>query len=105
LLSFYNLKAMKEDQESSAQKPGQVTPTGEEQKGEKQDAPAPTGHQPDPFQPQGPRDGYDNTGTQGYDSLKDDGYTGSSAKDTDTETQDGTGSSSKDFPGSHDADE
>jgi len=30
----------------------------------------------DPFQPKGPRDGYDNTGTQGYDSLKDDGYTG-----------------------------
>ncbi|RZK56440.1 MAG: hypothetical protein EOO87_05425 [Pedobacter sp.] len=25
-----------------------------------------------------PRDGYDNTGTQGYDSLTDDAYTGSS---------------------------
>ncbi|TDQ11869.1 hypothetical protein [Pedobacter metabolipauper] len=50
----------------------------------------------DPFQPKGPRDGYDNTGTQGYDSLKDDGYTGSSAKDTD-HGEDGTGSSSEDF--------
>ena len=44
----------------------------------------------DPFQPKGPRDGYDNTGTQGYDSLKDDGYTGSSPKDTDDGHEDGT---------------
>ena len=46
----------------------------------------------DPFQPKGPRDGLDNTGTQGYDSLKDDGYTGSSEKDTDSDTKDGTAS-------------
>jgi len=46
----------------------------------------------DPFQPKGPRDGLDNTGTQGYDSLKDDGYTGSSPKDTDGDTKDGTAS-------------
>jgi hypothetical protein len=44
----------------------------------------------DPFQPQGPRDGLDNTGTQGYDSLKDDGYTGDADKDADNETNDGT---------------
>jgi hypothetical protein len=44
----------------------------------------------DPFQPKGPRDGYDNTGTQGYDSLKDDGFPGSSPKDTDSDTTDGT---------------
>ena len=56
-----------------------------------------TPRQPDPFQPKGPRDGYDNTGTQGYDSLKDDGYTGSSKKDTDDGHEDGTGSSSEDF--------
>ena len=55
----------------------------------------------DGFQPKGPRDGKDNTGTQGYDSLKDDGYAGSSPKDTDSGTQDGTGSSSEDFPDSH----
>jgi len=47
------------------------------------------------FQPQGPRDGLDNTGTQGYDSLKDDGYTGS-APESDIH-EDGTGSSSEDF--------
>ncbi|EDM33988.1 bifunctional methionine sulfoxide reductase B/A protein [Pedobacter sp. BAL39] len=47
------------------------------------------------FQPQGPRDGFDNTGTQGYDSLKDDGYIGS-APGSDTH-EDGTGSSSEDF--------
>jgi hypothetical protein len=46
----------------------------------------------DPFQPQGPRDGLDNTGTQGYDSLKDDGYTGNSDKDIDEGTNDGTAS-------------
>ncbi|MHA4896763.1 hypothetical protein ACXZ1K_18585 [Pedobacter sp. PWIIR3] len=54
----------------------------------------------DPFQPQGPRDGLDNTGTQGYDSLKDDGYVGSTKKELDNEHQDGTGSSSEDFNGS-----
>jgi hypothetical protein len=46
----------------------------------------------DPFQPQGPRDGLDNTGTQGYDSLKDDGYTGDAEKDVDSDTNDGTAS-------------
>lgn len=51
----------------------------------------------DPFQPQGPRDGLDNTGTQGYDSLKDDGYTGSGKENTEDEHEDGTGSSSEDF--------
>jgi len=51
----------------------------------------------DAFQPKGPRDGLDNTGTQGYDSLKDDGYAGSSAKDT-SGHEDGTGSKSDDFP-------
>jgi len=47
------------------------------------------------FQPKGPRDGNDNTGTQGYDSLKDDGYTGSAPEPDGHE--DGTGSSSADF--------
>jgi len=51
----------------------------------------------DAFQPKGPRDGLDNTGTQGYDSLKDDGYTGSSPKDT-SGHEDGTGSRAEDFP-------
>ena len=50
----------------------------------------------DPFQPKGPRDGYDNTGTQGYDSLKDDGYEGT-LKEPSTAHEDGTGSSSEDF--------
>lgn len=59
----------------------------------------------DGFQPKGPRDGLDNTGTQGYDSLKDDAYTGSSPKDVNQDTEDGTGSSSKDFPDSHTAEE
>lgn len=47
-----------------------------------------------------PRDGYDNTGTQGYDSLSDDAFTGSSdkPKENPNETESGTGSSSKDFP-------
>ncbi|RZJ75834.1 MAG: hypothetical protein EOO45_04340 [Flavobacterium sp.] len=47
-----------------------------------------------------PRDGYDNTGTQGYDSLTDDAYTGSSKKPAENkgETESGTGSSSEDFP-------
>lgn len=46
------------------------------------------------------RDGYDNTGTQGYDSLTDDAFTGSSDKPGEHpgEDQSGTGSSSKDFP-------
>lgn len=43
-----------------------------------------------------PRDGFDNTGTQGYDSLKDAGYTGSALEDTDNQ-QSGTGSSSESF--------
>jgi hypothetical protein len=51
----------------------------------------------DPFQPQGPRDGLDNTGTQGKDSLKDDGYTGSAEKPSTKGNEDGTGSSSEDF--------
>lgn len=53
-----------------------------------------------PNLPEGPRDGFDNTGTQGYDSLKDDGYTGTGNGPI-TENQDGTGSSSEDF---HDVD-
>lgn len=48
--------------------------------------------QPDPFQPQGPRDGHDNTGTQGYDSLKDDGYTGPDSGDQQGDNKDGTAS-------------
>lgn len=48
-----------------------------------------------------PRDGYDNTGTQGYDSLTDDAFTGSSAKPEQypNEDQSRTGSASGDFPG------
>lgn len=47
-----------------------------------------------------PRDGFDNTGTQGYDSLTDDAFTGSSKKPSEhpNETESGTGSSSEDFP-------
>jgi hypothetical protein len=47
-----------------------------------------------------PRDGYDNTGTQGYDSLTDDAFTGSSPKSSahSSETASRTGSSSEDFP-------
>lgn len=47
-----------------------------------------------------PRDGFDNTGTQGYDSLTDDAFTGSSKKPAEhpNETESGTGSSSEDFP-------
>ncbi|RZK82495.1 MAG: hypothetical protein EOO92_01530 [Pedobacter sp.] len=56
----------------------------------------------DPFQPKGPRDGLDNTGTQGADSLKDDGYVGSTEKKVDSVHEDGTGSSSEDF---HDVEE
>ena len=52
-----------------------------------------------PSTPIGPKDGLDNTGTQGYDSLTDDGYTGSSEKPDENpgEEQSGTGSSSEDF--------
>jgi len=56
-----------------------------------------TNKKPDPFQPKGPRDGLDNTGTQGADSLKDDGYVGSTGKKVDESEEDGTGSSSEDF--------
>lgn len=51
-----------------------------------------------------PKDGLDNTGTQGYDSLTDDAFTGSSEKPKEhpNEYQSRTGSSSKDF---HDAKE
>jgi len=51
-----------------------------------------------------PRDGLDNTGTQGYDSLSDDAFTGSSKKPAEHPDHDesGTGSSGKDF---HDAEE
>lgn len=47
-----------------------------------------------------PRDGLDNTGTQGYDSLTDDAFTGSSKKPAEhpNDTESGTGSSSEDFP-------
>jgi hypothetical protein len=42
------------------------------------------------------RDGHDNTGTQGYDSLQDAGYTGpGEGRKADAGT--GTGSSSEDF--------
>lgn len=49
-----------------------------------------------------PRDGLDNTGTQGYDSLSDDAYTGNSTKPLEHPNDDesGTGSASTDF---HDA--
>lgn len=50
-----------------------------------------------PSSTNGPRDGHDNTGTQGYDSLSDDAYTGSSGKDSNTEHESRTGSSSEDF--------
>ncbi|SFH23503.1 hypothetical protein [Pedobacter insulae] len=47
-----------------------------------------------------PRDGLDNTGTQGYDSLSDDAFTGSSEKPLENPDnhESGTGSSSEDFP-------
>jgi hypothetical protein len=46
-----------------------------------------------------PRDGLDNTGTQGYDSLTDDAFTGSSKKPQEhpIESESRTGSSSDDF--------
>lgn len=43
------------------------------------------------------RDGHDNTGTQGYDSLKDAGYTGSKTVNSEGAESGGTGSSSEDF--------
>lgn len=51
-----------------------------------------------------PRDGYDNTGTQGKDSLSDDAFTGSSKKPTanSDDHESGTGSKGEDF---HDAEE
>lgn len=52
-----------------------------------------------------PRDGYDNTGTQGKDSLSDDAFTGSSKKTSANAGEDeesGTGSKGEDF---HDAEE
>ncbi|WP_162618729.1 hypothetical protein [Pedobacter yulinensis] len=45
----------------------------------------------------GPRDGHDNTGTQGYDSLSDDAFTGDLYKKPAGDTQSHTGSSSEDF--------
>lgn len=52
-----------------------------------------------PSTPIGPKDGLDNTGTQGYDSLSDDGYTGSPEKKLENPGDDEshTGSSSEDF--------
>jgi hypothetical protein len=52
-----------------------------------------------PSTPTGPKDGLDNTGTQGYDSLSDDGYTGSSSKPAENpdDEESHTGSSSEDF--------
>lgn len=49
--------------------------------------------------PDGPRDGLDNTGTQGYDSLSDDSFVGSSKKPEENPDDDEshTGSSSSDF--------
>ncbi|RYG14457.1 MAG: hypothetical protein EOO07_16795 [Chitinophagaceae bacterium] len=51
-----------------------------------------------------PRDGLDNTGTQGYDSLSDDAFTGSSQKPAQNPGDDEshTGSTGDDF---HDASE
>ncbi|ACU03944.1 hypothetical protein [Pedobacter heparinus] len=52
-----------------------------------------------PSTPVSPRDGLDNTGTQGYDSLTDDAFTGSSKKPEENpgDDQSHTGSSSEDF--------
>lgn len=52
-----------------------------------------------PSTPVSPRDGLDNTGTQGYDSLTDDAFTGSSEKPKENPGDDEshTGSSSEDF--------
>ena len=43
------------------------------------------------------RDGFDNSGTQGYDSLSDDGFTGSAVDNGNNDNQSHTGSSSEDF--------
>ena len=52
-----------------------------------------------PSTPVSPRDGLDNTGTQGYDSLSDDAYTGSSDKPAENpeDEESHTGSASEDF--------
>lgn len=57
-----------------------------------------------PSSPVSPRDGLDNTGTQGYDSLTDDAFTGSSAKPEENpgDDQSHTGSSSEDFENKED---
>jgi hypothetical protein len=43
------------------------------------------------------RDGHDNTGTQGYDSLQDAGYTGTGSGPEESKEGTGTGSSSDSF--------
>lgn len=43
------------------------------------------------------RDGNDNTGTQGYDSLQDAGYTGTGSGRAESKQGTGTGSSSESF--------
>lgn len=50
-----------------------------------------------PSTPVSPRDGLDNTGTQGADSLTDDAYTGSTDKPDAGIGESRTGSSSEDF--------
>lgn len=50
-----------------------------------------------PSTPISPRDGLDNTGTQGKDSLSDDGFAGTSPKADDGDSESHTGSSSEDF--------
>lgn len=45
----------------------------------------------------GPRDGFDNTGTQGKDSLSDDSYNSADKNPTIKSAESHTGSSSKDF--------
>jgi len=64
----------------------------QEGSGDQSDAPLIT-----PSTPLGPKDGLDNTGTQGYDSLSDDGFVGSSGKEDDKNYDSHTGSSSEDF--------
>jgi hypothetical protein len=57
-----------------------------------------------PSTPVSPRDGKDNTGTQGYDSLSDDAYTGTSDKPDEhpEDHESHTGSSSEDFDDKND---
>lgn len=57
-----------------------------------------------PSTPVSPRDGLDNTGTQGYDSLSDDAYSGSSDKPNENpeDNESHTGSSSADFDDKND---